>query len=235
MPYTDEGVYKHEVDVPSGGDTLRVAAFKLAYAIETYLFDHNRPGYDNKAFLDWSLQHFMATHQSSGMMANAEFRWNPAAASLNQYETHTNSDKNHDSWTRQASDGVTRYSQDAQESDDIDTSAEVKGEAELYERNEVTEPWMASLTNDNAVVVPPRSHDDVKATDTSKSRVNREDTDGKADAEPESSTSTASDKAPRKAAPKASAEEAQKSAKKKDDVIETPADEYKPVDGKDDK
>lgn len=182
MPYNDEGVYKHEVEVPAAGDSLRKAAFELAYAVETYLFDHNRPGYDNKAFLDWSVQHFLATHQSSGMMANQEIRWNPEAAGLDQYETHTNSDKNHDSWTRQASDGTVRYSKDAMEAKGIDTSQDVKGEASLYAKHEVAEPWQASMINDNAVVVPARSHDE---KDTSKSRVERDDTDGKADAEPE--------------------------------------------------
>ena len=160
MPYSDEGVYKHEVEVPASGDSLRKAAFELAYAIETYLFDHNRPGYDNKAFLDWSLQHFLATHQSSGMMANAEFRWNPEAASLDQYATHTAGEGDDATWTRTAVDGVVRYSKDAMNDENIDTGAEVKGDAGLYAKHEVAEPWQASMINDNAVVVPPRSHKD---------------------------------------------------------------------------
>lgn len=158
MPYNDEGNYSYQVEVPAAGDSLRKAAFSLAHDVETYLFNHNHPGYQQLAFLDWAVQHFLGTHQSSGMLVNQQFRWDPKVAGQDVRANHTNEDKNHASWTAKSAveDGI-RYSRAAMDREDIDTSVDVVGEAELYDANEVYNPAQASEVNGNAVVVPPRT------------------------------------------------------------------------------
>lgn len=160
MPYNDDGNYVYEVEVPASGDSLRKAAMQLAYDIESYLFNYAHPGYDNKAFLSWAHQHFTATHQSSGMQANAQFRWDPQANSQDQRETHSNEGKTHERWGGKSAvqNGLT-YPGAAFDHPDIDTSPDVPGEAELYNVYEVTNPAHASEVNGNAVVVAPRVHE----------------------------------------------------------------------------
>lgn len=122
MPYVDD-VYIYETEVWDSGDSLRKAAMQLSRAIESYLYDYAHPGYRNEAFLSWSQQHFMATHQTSGMQPNRQPSWDPAVAGHDTRATHTNEGKNHASWSgKSAVEGGIRYSSAAVENPDIDTS-----------------------------------------------------------------------------------------------------------------
>ncbi len=145
MPYDDQGVYRYETERVASGDPLRKAAMELAYAVEAYLFDHNAPGYDRKEFMSWALSHFQATHNSSGTLANRQYRWDPKVAGQDTRLTHSNEKKNHERWTSgSAVDNGVRYPSAAFDNPDIDTSSDVPGEAELYEASEVNSPGQAS-------------------------------------------------------------------------------------------
>lgn len=162
MPYSDEGVYAYETEVPAAGDTLRKSAMQLAHDIESYLFDYAHPGYDNKAYLAWAVAHFGGTHNSSGMIANTQFRWDPAVAAQPQSDLN-NEGKNHASWGgKSAVVGGIHYSSAANAHPDIDTSPDVPGEAGLYEKYEVTDPNKASEVNGPAVVVGVREPEPVE-------------------------------------------------------------------------
>jgi hypothetical protein len=65
MPFTDEGSFYHDRRLDTG-DPWKMAAEKLAYDVETYLYDEKSDAYMNFAFITWALARYDATKNSTG-------------------------------------------------------------------------------------------------------------------------------------------------------------------------
>jgi hypothetical protein len=75
MPFTDEGNWYHDRRLDHG-DSWKMAAEKLAYDIETYLYAEKAEGYLKPEFLGWALARYDATKNSTGNVVGTD-HWDP--------------------------------------------------------------------------------------------------------------------------------------------------------------
>lgn len=72
MPFTDDGKFYHDRQLDHG-DTYKMAAERLARAVETYLYAEDEPGYMRVEFLAWAISYYDSTKASSGNVVIPDF------------------------------------------------------------------------------------------------------------------------------------------------------------------